>query len=102
MKKKIVALILVLALTMAMMVPVFAAGVEPRACTHNWIYLDLVITDCKYLNDAMHRITYYHNLICDRCTMRSTTSSTTEAVSHNMPCTTCRSFGQIRSIVAEM
>ena len=36
MKKRIVALLLVLVLSMAMMVPVFAAAVEPRACSHNY------------------------------------------------------------------
>lgn len=101
MKKRIVALLLVLVLSMAMLVPVFAATVEPRACNHNWIYLDSVITNCVYLNDALHRITYYYNLICDRCAMPSTTNPVTEQTSHNMPCATCRRFGQIRGIIAE-
>ena len=38
--KKIVALVLVLALALMTMMPVLAASVQPRACSHVWLDLD--------------------------------------------------------------
>lgn len=89
MKKKIVALLLVLVLSVAMMVPVFAAAVEPRACSHNWIILDRVITGYSTINGTLHYVNWTQDRICSLCANREFYISGKYQESHWPPCSKC-------------
>ena len=66
MKKKIVALLLVLVLAVAIMVPVFAASVEPRACSHTWMNVGANYEVIRDYDDWTHSITTYIHQTCNK------------------------------------
>ena len=69
MKKKIIALVLVLVLSMAMLVPAFAA--EQRACSHHWVDLAMQYR-YVYFDDDYHIVYCDLPQICDLCAARRT------------------------------
>ena len=72
--KKIVALVLVLALALTTMMPVLAASVQPRACSHVWLDLDTGTTGyVQILNDNnQHQVVTYKQQMCTLCYTRQT------------------------------
>ena len=63
-------MLLVLVLTMAMMVPAFAAGVEPRASSHpttTQTSLTAVFRDYTYVNEMAHYKNFYYDHRCTTC-----------------------------------
>lgn len=83
MKKRIVALLLVLVLSMAMMVPVFAAMVEPRACSHNYTPYAYSATACVKYDKTYHRYYRIRSDICTLCAMTQTVDETIRIDPHN-------------------
>ncbi len=70
MKKKLISLALVLALTLALMLPTFAAVTQPaqtHACNHNWILSDRIIERYQMINGIEHRVYYYYMRTCALC-----------------------------------
>lgn len=87
MKKKIIAFALVLMLTLAMMLPAFAA--EPRACSHNWIILDRVITHYTMISGTNHTVHWTQNKICSLCANQVLYASGEYPENHWPPCNKC-------------
>ncbi len=89
MKKRIVALLLVLVLSMAMVVPAFAAAVEPRACSHNWIFVREIISGYQTINGTSHYVYYNNYGICSLCAKEGVYSSGSRIEGHWPPCSLC-------------
>ena len=88
MKKKIIALALVLMLTLAMMMPVFAA--EPRACSHNWVDSgSMVETGCSQKDGSEHWVNYYVPQICTRCAGSGVRYGSYSQAHSGYPCSRC-------------
>ena len=92
MKKKIIAFALVLMLTLAMMLPAFAA--EPRACSHNWIDSgNIVITGYTNNHDyATHRVHAYVNQICSLCAATRTRDASFTEAHTGLYCSKCGAY----------
>ena len=90
MKKRIVALLLVLVLSMAMMVPAFAVAVEPRACIHSWIVQDSVIpTGYATINGTYHYVYWVRNKWCPLCDGTEVYERGSSIEGHWPPCSKC-------------
>ena len=72
--KKIVALVVVLALALTTMMPVLAASVQPRACSHVWLDLDTGTTGYVQIqgNNTHHKVVTYKQQMCTLCYTRQT------------------------------
>ena len=92
MKKKIIAFALVLMLTLAMMLPAFAA--EPRACSHNWLDSgNIVITGYTNNNDyATHRVHAYVPQICTLCAVAGTRDASFTEAHTGLYCSKCGAY----------
>ena len=90
MKKKIVALLLVLVLSMTMMVPVFAATAAPPACSHRWIVQDsVVITGYSTISGTDHYVHWAQYKWCPLCNATELYDTGSYIEGHWPPCSKC-------------
>ena len=90
MKKRIVALLLVLVLSMAMVVPVFAAGINPCANGHvGWGHIRRDITGYSTINGTHHYVYYKDYGICGGCGISAYYNSGSYTEGHWPPCSKC-------------
>lgn len=88
--KKIVAVILILVLTVAMMMPVFAASVDPRACAHNWQEFGSRVWSYRSGTRDGHIVDYTYNRVCSKCAaVEYGVAGPSSWSSHSIPCGYC-------------
>ncbi len=87
-KKKLISLALVLALTLALMLPTFAAVTQPvqtHACNHHWIALQY--ENYRYVSYGAEYHQYQADMpyICDLCAARKTEVEVFKTEKHYYP-----------------
>ena len=87
MKKQIIALALVLVLSMAMLVPAFAA--EQRACSHRWVDCGNIYATYEPYSDSQHMVRMKVPQICALCTARQDTVVSSYPENHTGNKNTC-------------
>ncbi len=88
MKKKVLALCLVLALTLAMMVPVFAAS-NAVDHTHMWIQAGESKLTQPFGSVTHHYVYTYYYRQCTDCGQHELYNTTRVEVPHTVPCAAC-------------
>ncbi len=107
MKKRMIALLLTLAMAVAMLIPVSAAVSQPDntdACSHNWVDAgNLYLSEYRYIDVTWHEVIYRMRQICTKCALIQDNIYKTYKGSHNdaVFCTLC-SHKIIYTIPSEM
>ena len=91
MKKRIVAFLLVVVLTMALMLPTLAATASTHGvnCDHVWATETRVLEKYQSVNAYRHRVYYHVDKYCPLCGTTVSTPSDYYEERHTTPCQKC-------------